>query len=495
MTSKKTGKPNIVIIYADDLGFGDVGCYGADRIPTPHLDQLAHGGIKFTNGYSTAATCTPARYSLLTGSYPWRNSAAMVLPGDAPMVIERGTLTLPGMLQQNGYKTAVVGKWHLGLGEGNLDWNQQIERSPNDVGFDNSYIMAATNDRVPCVYVENGKVDKLDPEDPIEVRYCKENPFPGMPSGRENPELLRVQPSTSHDCAIVNGVSRNGYMRGGEKALWTDETMADVFLEKAESFLSANQDEPFFLYYAMHQPHVPRLPAPRFAGATPHGPRGDAIVEMDWCIGQILEKLEDLGVRENTIVIFSSDNGPVLDDGYLDQAIELNDDHKISGPLRGGKYSLYEGGTRVPFILNWPGMVEPAESDAIVCQVDFMASFADLLGHSLNDDDAVDSANVLEAFLGKSTHGRDLLVTEAPTAKTLIREGDWVMIPPHEGSMVCPVKKTERGNSPEPQLYNLKTDIGQQSNLAQQYPERVQEMERKLNTIRQRKGTRLDQMI
>lgn len=485
----KQSPPNIIIMYADDLGFGDVGCYGAKGIPTPNIDKLAESGIRFTDGYSTSSTCTPARYSLLTGSYPWR-AKAHVLPGDAPMLIRKETPTFPRMLQNAGYQTGVVGKWHLGLGNGNLDWNREIDISPNDVGFDYSYIMAATNDRVPCVYVENRMVDNLDPDDPIEVVYQRDNPFKEVPSGRENPELLKMLPSVSHDCAIVNGVSRLGYMRGGKKALWVDEEMADLFLDKAFNFVTDNKDRPFFLYYAFHEPHVPRLPAPRFAGATKHGPRGDVIVEMDWCVGQMLDKLEELGIRENTIVIFSSDNGPILDDGYVDQAKELNFDHKIAGPLRSGKYSLFEGGTRVPFILNWQGMVEPGVSDAIVCHVDFQASFAKLLGLDLTDNEAPDSFDVLDALLGKSDKGRSELVTEAPNAKTILRQDEWVFIPPHEGPAVCSVKGFEYGNSPEVQLYNLKTDIGQQCNVASENKARVDAMSKRLEEIEKSEGTR-----
>ena len=204
--------PNIIVMYADDLGYGDIGCYGATRIPTPHLDQLAGQSLLFTDGYATAATCTPSRYSLLTGTYPWRNDEAHILPGDAPCIIPAGSYTLPKMLQQAGYKTGVVGKWHLGLGKGDLDWNTDISVTPIDVGFDYSYIMAATNDRVPCVYIEGRRVVGLSPDDPIEVTYGKENPYPEIPTGRDNPELLRMMYSHGHDMTIVNGVSRIGFM-------------------------------------------------------------------------------------------------------------------------------------------------------------------------------------------------------------------------------------------------------------------------------------------
>lgn len=473
-------QPNVIILYADDLGFGDVGCYGASTIPTPNLDRLAAGGLRFHQGYATAATCTPSRFSLLTGSYPWRNPRAAILPGDAPLIIEPGSPTLPEMFRRAGYRTGVVGKWHLGLGRGDLDWNADISATPNDVGFERSFVMAATNDRVPCVYVQDRRVVGLDPADPIEVTYDWDQAFVDQPTGRHNPEMLRMKHSHGHDCTIVNGVGRIGHMRGGQAALWTDETMAEVFSEQAVSFVEESGDQPFFLYYAFHQPHVPRLPGPRFQGATPHGARGDVIVEMDWCVGQMLDALDRLGLADDTIVIFSSDNGPVLDDGYVDGAEELKGEHRPAGPLRGGKYSLFDGGTRVPFILRYPGRVAPGESDALVCHVDFQASFAALLGQPLADDEAPDSIDVLDALLGRDAVGRAELVVEGMQAKTVVRAGDWAYIPPYAGPAVSQHTHTELGNAREPQLYDLSADIGQRRNLAGERPEVVAELEARL---------------
>ncbi len=482
--------PNIIIMYADDLGYGDVGCYGAAGIPTPNIDRLASRGLVFRQGYATAATCTPSRYSLLTGSYPWRNPRAAILAGDAPAIIDPAMPTLPKMLQKAGYRTGVVGKWHLGLGQGGLDWNREISNTPNDAGFDDSFIMAATNDRVPCVYIENRKVAGLDPNDPIEVTYDRDRAFPDQPAGRDHPELLRMKFSHGHDGSIVNGVSRIGHMRGGKAALWDDETMAGVFAGKAVEFVEGNKEQPFFLYYAFHQPHVPRLPGERFKGATPHGPRGDVIVEMDWCVGQVLDTLQRLGLEENTLVIFSSDNGPVLDDGYEDRAQELNGSHRAAGPLRGGKYSMYDGGTRVPFIVRWPEAIEPGESDALVSHVDFHASLASLTGQVLEDAEAPDSMNVLDALLGRSNSGRDELVVEGTKAKTVLRRNEWVFIPPHEGPAVNTSTSTELGNSPEAQLYNLSEDIGQIVNVARDNGGIAREMAARLDAILAGRRTR-----
>ena len=487
---RSSASPNIIIMYADDLGYGDIGCYGSTDIPTPNLDRLGASGLKFQQGYAAAATCTPSRYSLLTGSYPWRNPRAAILAGDAPIIINPGSPTLPRMLRNAGYRTGVVGKWHLGLGSGSLDWNKPISATPNDVGFDDSYIMAATNDRAPCVYVDNRDVVGLDPEDPIEVTYDWDKAFPGQPTGRHNPELLKMKYSHGHDATIVNGVSRIGHMRGGKSALWDDEGMAEVFSQKAVNFVSDNKDRPFFLYYAFHQPHVPRMPGPRFKGATGLGARGDVIVEMDWCVGRMLDTLEQLGLRENTIVIFSSDNGPVLDDGYEDRAEELRGSHRPAGALRGGKYSMYDGGTRVPFILSWPGTVRVGESQAMVSHVDFHASFAAMTHQSLGPGEAPDSLDVLDALLGKAESGRDEIAVEGTQARTVLRQDNWVYIPPHDGPATNVHTNTELGNSPDPQLYDLSADIGQIRNTAAQHTDVVRAMSARLREIIDGEGTR-----
>jgi arylsulfatase A-like enzyme len=471
--------PNVLVIIADDLGYGDVSSYGSRTVNTPNIDRIAADGLRFTQAYSTSATSTPSRYGLLTGLYPWRNKDARILPGDAPLIIDTNIQTVPKLLQEAGYTTGTIGKWHLGLGNGNVDWNTQISPHPADVGYDYSYIQAATNDRVPCVFVENGKVDNLDPADPVYVSY-KEN-FDGEPTGRLNPELLKMHPSHGHDMSIVNGISRIGFMKGGKTALWTDETMAEVFVNKAKKFISDNKDRPFFLYYGLHQPHVPRVPSEKFAGKSGMGPRGDAILEADWGVGELLNHLDELGLADNTLIIFSSDNGPVVDDGYQDQAVELLGDHKPAGPLRGGKYSLFDGGTRVPFIVRWLNTVEKGKtSDAIVSQLDLLASFARLTG--VKPKGQTDSQDVLDALLGKSHEGRSELVIEG-IRNFAYRSGDWVFIPPSEGAAYTAATGTETGRSPEIQLYNLKNDLGERNNLAQQDPERVKIMQSALNRI------------
>ena len=239
-----------------------------------------------------------------------------------------------------------------------------------------------------------------------------------------------------------------------------------------KNFIQKNKENPFFLYYGLHQPHVPRAPHARFVGTTGMGPRGDAIAEADWCVGEVLEYLEELGLLENTLVIFSSDNGPVLNDGYKDQAVELLGSHTPAGPLRGGKYSLYDAGTHVPFFAYWKGRIEPITSDALVCQMDLLASLSELVGYPLQGE--YDSENILPALLGKSTKGRTELILEA-NGKLALRMGDWAMIPPY-GGPERNLTGNELGNIPDFGLYNLKEDVGQQENLSSRYPEKLKEM-------------------
>lgn len=480
-------RPNVVLIYADDLGYGDVSAYGAKTIQTPNMDRLARGGLRFTDGHSPAGTCTPSRYAMLTGEYAWRKPGTGVLPGDAALVIEPGRTTLPSIFQSAGYSTGVVGKWHLGLGpKGGPDWNGEIKPGPREVGFGYEFIMAATGDRVPTVYVENRRVVGLDPADPIKVSYAE--PVGDWPTGKANPEQLKMHPSHGHDQTIVNGVSRIGYMTGGRAALWKDEDMADVFTKKAVSFIERNKAQPFFLFFALHDPHVPRVPHPRFVDKSGMGPRGDAILQADWCVGEILAALDKLKLTNNTLVILSSDNGPVVNDGYKDQAVEKLGDHKPAGPWRGGKYSNFEAGTRVPFIVRWPGRIKPGVSEALVSQIDFPASFAALLNQKLGDTDAPDSFDVIGALLGESKIGRTHLVEQAGALS--LREGQWKYITPSKGQKVNRNTNTETGNDAAPQLYNLAADPGETDNVAGKHPDKVREMEAMLQQIRERGRSR-----
>jgi arylsulfatase A-like enzyme len=478
--------PNVVLVYADDLGWGDTGPYGGTGARTPRIDQLAAQGLRFTDAYATSAICTPSRFSLLTGRYAWREPGRGVLPGDAPMAIRPGTPTIASLLKQKGYATAVVGKWHLGLGDGRPDWNGTIRPGPETLGFDHHFLIPATVDRVPCVFVEDGRVVGLDPSDPIEVSYT--TPFPGLPLGRTHPELLTTLRAThGHDMAIVNGIGRIGYMRGGRAALWKDEDIADTLVRRATSWIAAHRGEPFFLYFATHDVHVPRVPHPRFRGRTPLGSRGDAIAQFDAQAGAVLEALETNGLADRTLVVLSSDNGPVEDDGYEDfTPAAARPSHRPGGPFRGAKYSILEAGTRMPRLVRWPRRVKPGVSAALVSQVDLAASLAALAGVRVPDGAALDSVNVLAALLGDSATGRDHLVVQG-TRDLALREGRWKFIPPGHGEIkdgLDAIHQTREEAGPTGLLFDLAADPSERNNLAAREPARVAAMARRLAQLR-----------
>ncbi|MEO8484419.1 MAG: arylsulfatase [Acidobacteriota bacterium] len=485
--TRQQTRPNIIVILTDDLGYGDVSSYGATALKTPNIDRLANEGLRLTDAHSPAATCTPSRYSLLTGQYAFRKPGTSILPGNAALIIEPGRTTLPSMLKRAGYRTGIVGKWHLGLGpQGGPDWNATISPGPQEIGFDEAFIMPATTDRVPTVFIADRKVVGLDPADPITVSYA--GPVGTWPTGKDHPELLKLAPSHGHDQTIVNGISRIGYMTGGKDALWIDQDMADTFTSHAVSFIEAHRAAPFFLYFATHDPHVPRVPNARFVGKTTMGPRGDAIVEADWSVGEILKALDRLGLANDTLVIFSSDNGPVVDDGYKDQAVEQLGGHRPAGPFRGGKYSNFEGGTRVPLIVRWPGHVTKGVSAAVVSQVDLLASFAALAGQTLAPPDAPDSVNMLPVLLGTSRAGRAELIEEAGAIS--LRQGRWKYIEPNNKAKRNIDTNTELGNDTVPQLYDLAADPGEQTNLAVAQAARTKTMADALARIRARTGSK-----
>ncbi len=481
--SKQT-KPNIVLIYADDIGYGDLSCYGYSKVQTPNVDKLAAEGIRFTDSHCGAATSTPSRYALLTGQYAWRKEGTGIAAGDAALIIKPEQHTMPRMMQSMGYKTGAVGKWHLGLGNetGKQNWNGLITPGLKELGFDYSYIMAATGDRTPCVFMENGRVVNLDPNDPISVSYIKN--FEGEPTGKDNPELLRMHPSHGHDQAIVNGISRIGFMKGGKSALWKDENIADSITAKALGFIETNKNHPFFLYFGTQDVHVPRVPHPRFVGKSGLGPRGDAILEFDWIVGQVMDKLKKLNLEENTLVILSSDNGPVIDDGYQDQAVELLGAHKPWGPFRGGKYSSFEAGTHIPQIVHWPAKVKPAVSTALVSQLDWYASFAAITGYKLKQSEAPDSDNGLKALTGKDKKGRKYVVKQNIYNVLSIISDGWKYIEPSKFARMNKDTNTELGNLNVAQLYNLKSDPGETINVAEENPKIVAKLKSLLEKVK-----------
>jgi len=470
-------KPNVVIIYADDLGYGDLSCYGATKIQTPHIDALAKRGIRFTNAHATSATCTPSRYAMLTGKYPWKNKQTEILPGDAPLIIPINQINLANMFKASGYATAVVGKWHLGLGaDTKKNWNAKIIPGPNEIGFDYSFIFPATADRVPTVFIENGTVVGLDTLDPIQVNYQQK--IGDEPTGKENPSLLKMKssPDHGHDNTIVNGIGRIGFMTGGKMARWTDEEVPLSFLEKSKAFVSQHASKPFFLFYSLTEPHVPRVPSTMFKGKSGLGPRGDAILQIDWAVGELIAHLKKLGLYENTLIIFTSDNGPVLDDGYQDQAVEKLNGHTPWGALRGGKYSSYEAGTRVPTLVSWPvSMKGNMVSEALICQMDLLSSLGDLIGYRFYDNNAFDSQSHLKAWLGLDQDGRTFLVKQGRVPNAIIK-GEWKFIQATKGPALNKLTNIELANADQDHLYHLKSDIGERNNLRLANPEKVKEL-------------------
>jgi arylsulfatase A-like enzyme len=443
-------KPNIVLILADDIGYGDLSCYGAVKVKTPNCDKLAAAGIRFTDGHSVASVCTPSRYSLMTGEYAFRKKGTGIASGVAGLLIDPSRTTLPSMLQKGGYRTGVVGKWHLGLGTTPTDYNNAIKPGPREVGFDYAWILPATGDRVPCVWVENDRVVNLDPKEPIKLDY---------------------QVKRGDKESFVNGIPRIGGQTGGKAALWKDDEMSFVIAEKSCDFIEKNKDKPFFLYMATHNIHVPRVPNARFKGKSECGVRGDTIVEFDWTVGQVLEKLDKLGLTENTLVVLSSDNGGVNDDNGPDKVHGIGDPdatngHKPNGVLRGTKGTVFEGGTRVPLIVRWPAKVKPGTSDALMSQMDLFASFAALIDQGIPKGQAPDSENHLEALIGTKKTGREFLVEQSNAGAPFgLRHGSWKLVPAG------------------PALFDLSTDLGETKNLATDQPDRVIAMMAKLSEI------------
>lgn len=478
-------KPNIVFIMADDVGYGDFGCYGATKVKTPHVDRLATQGLRFTDAHSMASLCTPSRYALLTGEYAFRKRGTGIASGIEGLLIEPGRVTVPALLKRSGYVTGIVGKWHLGLGTTPTDYNGEIKPGPLEVGFDYAWIVPATGDRVPCVWVENHRVVGLDPADPIKLDYSVR---------RGTPE------------SFVGGIPRIGKQTGGTAALWKDEEMSTVLAARSCAFIEKNKDRPFFLYMATHNIHVPRVPNPRFHGASQCGVRGDTIAEFDWTVGQVLDTLDRLKLAGNTLVILTSDNGGVLDANGPDiehgGTVESNNGHRFNGVLRGTKGSIWEGGTRLPLITRWPGHIQLGTSGELICQVDILASFAALTGQKLAEKDGPDSFNVLPALLGEKLKKpcREYLVEQDNVGNALaLRKGPWKFVP---GAGRGKAKRkpvvenpsesvAQRNFSPlAGELYNLADDLSETKNIAAAHADLVAELSAKLDEIKSKGRSR-----
>lgn len=473
--------PNIVIIYADDLGYGDLGSYNSDsKIPTLHLDRLADEGMRFTDGHCSSGICTPSRYALLTGRHHWRKFHGIVSSfGDSAFDAEE--LTLPEMLQELGYATAAIGKWHLGWdwaairkegakprkaarrnavwGPEAYDWAKPIPNGPLAHGFD-YYFGDTVINFPPYCWIENDRV--------------VEAPDTMMDTGKWKPTKEG------------NWEARGGPMLTGWDPYDNIPMTTERGVEKIHEL--AKQDQPFLLYFAFPSPHAPIIPNDEFDGTSEAGPYGDFVVETDAACGRLMAALEEAGVADNTIVIFSADNGP---ENYAYPRDE-NFDHWSAEPLRGLKRDIYEGGHRVPFIVKWPGKVEAgAVSEALVSQIDLMATLAAALGYELPDDQAVDSHDLLPLLTGKTHEGRRSHVHNTFKDTYAMRDGDWLLIEGQNGYHNNGYKDWEKrrdypaDNTLTVELYNLRSDIEQSNDLAAEYPEKVVELQALLKKIRE----------
>ena len=486
-TADEPRKPNVIVIMADDMGYGDLSCYGANDFETPYIDQLAAEGIRFTSGYCSASTCTPTRYSFLTGTYAFRKKGTGIAPPSSPSIIPANTPTIASMLRGVGYRTAVIGKWHLGLGgEEGPDWNGDLKAGPLEFGFDTCFLLPTTNDRVPQVYVKDHRVLNLDPKDPLWVGRKK--PSEDHPTGITHRDTLKMDWTHGHNSTIHNGISRIGFYTGGHAARFRDEDLADKWVEQSVEYIEENKDRPFFLFFASHDLHVPRIPHERFQGATRLGYRADSIVQLDWCVGELMKAVDAQGLAENTLFVFCSDNGPVMDDGYADEALEKLGDHRAGGPYTGGKYSVYEGGTRTPLITRWKGTIDPGVSDEMVCTIDFYGSLAALAGGKIPEDGALDSLDVLGALLGEDgAKGRTELVQQDNGSRGNFgfRFGDW-KLQRHDSKKARNVvveKLLENTEVPKFQLFDLSKDPAEKKNVIADHPEKAEELKARLTEI------------
>ncbi len=483
-------KPNVVLIFADDLGYGDLGCYGATKVKTPNIDKLAAEGKKFTDAHSASAVCTPSRYGLFTGQYPLRANGGKGLwgpaPPHAPLIIDPGTLTIADVFKSGGYDTAVIGKWHLGFKNGQNDWQEPLSPGPNDLGFDYYFGMPVVNSAPPYLYVENDRIVGGDPKDPLVYigKDSKETPTPITPIPPEAAQRIE-------NC--FSGAA-------GAHKLFNDYEVGTKLTEKATGWIKSREKKPFFLYFATTNVHHPFTPAKRFQGTSEAGLYGDFVHELDWIVGEVRKSLEEAGVADNTLIIVTSDNGGMFNHGGR-KAAELG--HKINGELLGSKFGIWEGGHRVPFIAWWPGKIEAGSvSDQLLVSTDFLATFAEVTGRQLSDEEKKDSINMLPALTGNPEEKlrTEMIVTPHKPTHTGIRKGKWMFIPAqsdggfngsrpgqHAWGGIAVTKLVNTPNSDiedgklkkdaaPGQLYDLEADVNQTRNLYNEHPEVVKEL-------------------
>lgn len=461
----KTVKPNIIYVLADDLGYGDLSSFNEkSKINTPNIDKLAAEGIKFTDAHTSSAVCTPTRYGILTGRYNWRSTLkSSVLTGKSKALIDKGRSTVASMLQKQGYKTAFMGKWHLGWdwalkdstnfgGDGwgpndfeNIDFTKPIKNSPNDFGFDYAFGHCGSLDMAPYVYVENGRVTQIP------------------------------------DSTSVNKGKYSWWREGPTSKDFIHEQVTPNFFRMAMNYVKnrSDQKQPFFLYLALPSPHTPILPTKQWQGKSGLNPYGDFVMMIDDYMGQLIKTVKDAGMYDNTLIIFTSDNGcsPAVDLKEL-----ANKGHFPSSIYRGHKADIFEGGHRVPFIAHWPSKIQKGLiSDETICTTDLMATCADIVGYSLADNEGVDSYSLLPLFENSKLKAplREATVHHSINGSFAIRKGEWklIMCPGSGGwSFPRPDNKAVIDTLPKIQLYNLATDPGETHNLKASNTQKVKEL-------------------
>ena len=486
-----TSPPNVVLIFADDVGYGDVGCYGATKVKTPNIDRLATEGRRFTDAHSASAVCTPSRYALMTGEYPFRKNLWNPVFLKTGLLIDPGRLTLASLMKDAGYATACLGKWHLGFGRSKPDWNGQLKPGPLELGFDYYFGVPVVNSHPPFVYVENHGVVGLVPDDPLV--------FGKKAQTRVFPEKMGIDQ--------IGGAA-------AAHALYDDELVGTRLTEKAVNWIADHKTQPFFLYLATTNIHHPFTPHPRFKGSSECGRYGDFIHELDWIVGEVLQALAEHDLADNTLVIFTSDNGGMLNQGGQDA---WKAGHRLNGPLLGFKFDAWEGGHRIPMIARWPGRIPAGTvSDQLICNVDMLATFAALVGRGLGETDAVDSFNMLPALTGSPENAiRDhLVLSPQKSSHIALRKGQWIYIGAQGGGGFSARQIGAHGlggpaafqltgqvnsdienarlkpDAPETQLYDLESDPFEKQNVIRQHPEKAAELREALSDIRSGSRTR-----
>ena len=469
--------PNVVVIFTDDLGYGDLGCYGATKVRTPNIDRLAKQGRRFTDAHSASAVCTPSRYALVTGEYPHRKGHNRPVFLKVGLIIDTKRQTVADIMKEAGYATACIGKWHLGFGTKTPDWNGDLKPGPLELGFDHYFGVPVVNSHPPFVYVENHRVLGLVPDDPFV--------FGKKAKTREFFEKMGMDQIGGADAA---------------HALYDDEAVGETLVERATDWIESQEKNPFFLYFSTTQIHHPFTPAPRFKGTSECGPYGDFIHELDWMTGEIMKTLEAQGVADNTLVIFTSDNGGMFNVGGQN-AWEAG--HRMNGELLGFKFSAWEGGHRVPFLARWPGKIEAGSvSDQLVSNIDLFATMASLTGVEIREGEGQDSIDILPALTENPTEPlRDhLVISPFKPSHLSIRKGKWMYIGAQAGGGFTAAKRGAhafggpaaitfagyensdiedgkvKAEAPPAQLYDLDKDPRQTTNLYTEFPEVVAEM-------------------